>query len=228
MTRALQAELLDELPAHDPAAQRSRRDLRRINSWMGNVGAMARPLRQILAGHENATILELGAGDAGLMAGLAARLGGRANVTLLDRQRVVAGDTLERLRASGWTPHVVEAEALAWLATVPADAFDVVVANLFLHHFADGQLDRLFGLLAKCCRAVVACEPARSRWALSGVALLPLLGCNHVTRHDARVSVRAGFRSRELSAHWPVREGWELNEQRAGIFGHRFVARRIR
>jgi len=99
---------------------------------------------------------------------------------------------------------------------------------LFLHHFADHQLARLFGLLAKCCRAVVACEPARARLALGGVALLPLIGCNHVTRHDARVSVRAGFRGHELSALWPAHDGWELNESRAGLFGHRFVARRIR
>jgi hypothetical protein len=228
MTRVVQTELLDELPAEDPAARQSRSDLRRINWWMGNAGAIAQPLRQILAGRQQATVLELGTGDAQLMAGLAARLGNRVNITLLDRQCVIADDALRQLRVAGWAPQVVEAEAIAWLQAVPADAFDVAVANLFLHHFTDDQLARLLGLLAKCCRAVVACEPARSRLALGGVGLLPLLGCNHVTRHDARVSIRAGFRGNELSARWQVHDGWKLDERQAGLFGHRFVARRIR
>jgi len=226
MTRVLESELLDELPADHPAAQRSRGDLCRINWWMGNAGTIAQSLREILAGSEHAAVLELGAGDAGLMAGVAARLGGRVTVTLVDCQRVVSENTLQKMRAAGWTPNVVVAEAIAWLESIPSDTFDVAVANLFLHHFTDDQLDRLFGLLASRCRAVVACEPARSALALGVVAVLPLIGCNHVTRHDARVSVRAGFRGRELSAHWPVREGWELNERRAGLFSHRFVARR--
>ena len=37
MARRVDPEWLDELPAHDPRAQRSRRDLVRINALMGNV-----------------------------------------------------------------------------------------------------------------------------------------------------------------------------------------------
>ncbi len=44
MTRRLHPELLDELPPEDPRALRSRRDLQRLNVWMGNVGAMVRDL----------------------------------------------------------------------------------------------------------------------------------------------------------------------------------------
>jgi hypothetical protein len=42
--------------------------------------------------------------------------------------------------------------------------------------------------------------------------------------HDAEISVRAGFRDSELSALWPSDARWQLNEQRAGLFSHRFVA----
>ena len=45
MERSLQAELLDELPADDPRAVGSRRDLRRINALMGNARLMARAVR---------------------------------------------------------------------------------------------------------------------------------------------------------------------------------------
>jgi hypothetical protein len=47
-----------------------------------------------------------------------------------------------------------------------------------------------------------------------------------VTRHDAAISVRAGFRDRELSELWPDQAGWRLSEAPAPPFGHLFVARR--
>ena len=39
--RRLEPELLDQLPADDPRAMRSRRDLKRINAWMNNASRMA-------------------------------------------------------------------------------------------------------------------------------------------------------------------------------------------
>jgi hypothetical protein len=44
--------------------------------------------------------------------------------------------------------------------------------------------------------------------------------------HEAVVSARAGFRGKELSALWPAADQWELDEQGAGLFSHRFIARR--
>ena len=65
-------------------------------------------------------------------------------------------------------------------------------------------------------RRFIACEPRRSRTALAGASLLRLIGCNDVTIHDADISVRAGFRDRELSRLWPHDSGWQLTEGRAG------------
>ena len=45
MDRRVEPEFLDQLPAEDSRAIRSRRDLQRVNAWMGNVGTMARALR---------------------------------------------------------------------------------------------------------------------------------------------------------------------------------------
>jgi hypothetical protein len=53
---------------------------------------------------------------------------------------------------------------------------------------------------------------------------LPLLACHAVTRHDAVVSVRAGFTGRELSPLWPADDSWILTERAAGCFSHSFVA----
>jgi hypothetical protein len=54
-----------------------------------------------------------------------------------------------------------------------------------------------------------------------------MIGCNDVTRHDAIVSVRAGFKNRELSELWPAGGAWILHEHAYGLFSHYFVARRV-
>jgi len=46
-------------------------------------------------------------------------------------------------------------------------------------------------------------------------------------RHDATVSVRAGFHNRAMSALWPVQPHWRLREQRAGLISHFFLAQRL-
>ena len=75
-------EILDHLPPDDPEARRSRRDLRRINIFMGNerwVLATARRFPEAAA----EGITELGAGDGDLTRGLA-RLHPETTVTALD------------------------------------------------------------------------------------------------------------------------------------------------
>jgi hypothetical protein len=101
-----------------------------------------------------------------------------------------------------------------------------MVANLFLHHFSAAQLVELLGGAARRARVFVALEPRRSGWALAVSRMIWLIGCNDVTRHDAPVSVRAGFAGRELSRLWPADAGWSLVERRAGPFSHLFVAQR--
>jgi hypothetical protein len=73
----------------------------------------------------------------------------------------------------------------------------------------------------------VAVEPRRARWPLFCSRLLWAIGCNDVTRHDAVVSVRAGFSRNELSSLWPDKQNWQLTEQSAGAFSHLFIARKM-
>jgi len=77
---------------------------------------------------------------------------------------------------------------------------------------------------AQRARMFIACEPRRSGLSLVGSRLLGLIGCNDVSRHDAVVSVRAGFDGKELSALWSARRAWKLQERANGVFSHCFVA----
>jgi len=62
LPRRLQPEWLDRLPADDPRAIRTRRDLLRINVCMLNVQIMSRALLRHAVGRPR-TIVDLGSGD---------------------------------------------------------------------------------------------------------------------------------------------------------------------
>jgi len=189
MLRTLHAEILDTLPAENSDAIASRRDLVLINRLMGNRRWMGRAL------HVHATddkrVLELGAG-----AGDFGRWWQEQQRRRLAESREVCGLDLAP-RPACWP------ESWLWaqqdlLSFVGYGGFDVVIANLTLHHFAADALARLGQKLRSGPRVVLASEPTRRRLHLWQVHLLRLFGINHVTRHDAPVSVRAGFRGFEL------------------------------
>lgn len=232
MRRAIAPELLDDLAAGDPRAVRSRNDLRRLNRVMGHAGILTRALRDHLGKRTDPPrplrLVELGAGDGTLLLRLARRLSARglsAQVTLLDRQDLVSAETRRRFAALNWSVESAVTDVFACLESA-SSAADVMVTNLFLHHFSDPHLSRLLRLAAGATTLFIACEPRRSTLALRSSRLLWLLGCNRITRHDAVVSVQAGFLGRELSALWPAEDGWHVEEHDAGAFSHRFIARR--
>ena len=183
MQRTLQPELLDTLPPGHPDALHNRRDLRRLNGLMGNF----RWFRAILPGRlrpgEHA--LELGAGDGGLGSVLTA-----------------AGVPVDGLdlwpRPAGWPRdaawHRADLRNFAGYTAYP-----VVFGNLIFHQFSAAELAALGAVLSRTARLILACEPARRRrfqWLMGGLA--PLLRAGPVTRHDAHVSIAAGFLGDEL------------------------------
>jgi 2-polyprenyl-3-methyl-5-hydroxy-6-metoxy-1,4-benzoquinol methylase len=195
--RRIDPEILDSLPADAPDAIASRRDLRRINFLMGNERWLLCEVRRIVRLHPGLHIVEPGAGDGSLACKLAA-LNGVTGVTCIDlapRPQSLRMANLEWIRGN--------ALELDWPHA------DLVIANLFLHHF---ETDALRLLLQKCrCAAplLLACEPARRKHSLALFAVLRLSGINRVTWHDGRVSIRAGFLPGEI----------------AGIFGSDWEAR---
>src|SRR4051812_4477485 len=149
LPRRVEPEWLDELPDDDPRAQRSRRDLKRINGWMLQASIMTRLL---LANRKPAPrrIVELGAGDGTFMLAVARRLAkGWPDVTLtfVDRQNIVTRDTHDAFRNLGWRTESVSADVFAFLAD-GGERADIVTANLFLHHFSDEALRDLFAAVA--------------------------------------------------------------------------------
>ena len=109
-------------------------------------------------------VLELGAGDGSLMLGVARALAPRwppVELTLLDRQALVdAATPCAAIARCGWTVATDVMRRLDWAPDLPkpwrgaAPHWDLIVANLFLHHF-DGDRTR-----TRCWRRL---RPGRER-----------------------------------------------------------------
>jgi 2-polyprenyl-3-methyl-5-hydroxy-6-metoxy-1,4-benzoquinol methylase len=240
--RTVGAERLDVLAVDDPAALRSRHDLQRLHRVMGTRSILVSALRELLALQSlsgSLRLLELGAGDGQLMLDVARRLTTawpRVELTLLDRQNLVSPTTLAGFEALGWTVQVQTLDVLDWAAAASAARttgsagarWDLIVCNLFLHHFEGAQLDLLLSAIAASTERLFACEPRRAWIALAGSHLVGAVGANAVTREDAVLSVRAGFRGRELAALWASQGvNWTAQDYSAGLFSHCFSAQRI-
>ncbi|MGH8658285.1 MAG: methyltransferase domain-containing protein [Gammaproteobacteria bacterium] len=223
-------EILDALAGNDPRALRARKDLHRINTLIGQSFIMGRLLRACTGERPPRVVVDLGSGDGRFSLRVARRLARRwlsVKLFLIDRQALVSATTLEAFRALGWEATSVTSDVFHWLTERPREPVDLVTVNLFLHHLQVSALLTLFQELAATTRAFVACEPRRSRIALAGCAFLAPAGIGKLIRHDARVSVHAGFMGKELSALWPQDDLWQIQEWRGGVFSHCFFARQV-
>lgn len=224
--RSLTPELLDSLPPDHPDAQASRRDLRRLHPLLGQIGLWTRWLAENFPARPPASLADLGAGDGSLLGTVLTRAypkgGHGARIFFVDRQPIVPESMLSHLRRCNWLPTVLTSGALEWVQL--ARPVELVLSNLFLHHLPDQELRDLFGSLTRITPVFASLEPARKLSAAIGCRLLPLLGCQAVTLHDARVSVQAGFRGTELSDLWPKLSGWRTREHPSGLFNHFFCA----
>jgi hypothetical protein len=183
MQRTLEPELLDALPPDHPDALHNRRDLRWTNHVVGSYRWFERTLPPLLRPGE--TPLELGAGT------------GELALRLRRRGVAVAGLDLWP-RPANWPPdqpwHRGDLRTFDRFADYAA-----VIGNLIFHQFADADLASLGEKIRSGARVIVACEPHRRR--VSQVLYRtfgPLFGANHVSLHDAHVSIAAGFRGDEL------------------------------
>lgn len=189
--RQPEKELLDHLPPDEPNAQASRRDLRRINTFMGSMRFIRRSLGRLARPGDR--ILELGAGEASL------------------------GSQLPTLDYTGLDTAPPPRDNIQWRQTDAMTfddfrSYEFVVANLILHHFENEAIRSLARRILPAVRGIVVVEPWRHRFPAA------LMHCAHpfvhpVTRHDSAASIRAGFRPGELpsllgldAASWNLQE----------------------
>lgn len=210
--RVLQPELLDSLSHDDPDAVRAREEMLLVNGIMGNHRWIECMLRRHAA--TGWRITELGAGD------------GLLSLRLL-QSGLCRESALHAVDLAPRPPHWPT--AAAWtcgdvLANDLPEA-EVMIANLFLHHFTAAQLRVLGSRIAASTRLILAAEPAR--WwihTLMGRLFCELAELNHVQKHDMQVSIRAGFRGDELRIALGLSDEWQTSVFMHPLGGYRFIA----
>lgn len=217
MKRLVQSEILDSLPQDHPDAIANRRDLRLINSIMGNYRWFARTLPSLL--RPNDRVLEIGAGTGDLGQTLFRACRGRiSHYSGLDLWS----------RPDHW-PSEWDWVQQDLLEFEDYSNYTVIVANLILHQFQADDLRRLGQRLTQAnIRLILANEPARRRLHQWQLKLLLPFGLNPVSRHDGHVSVTAGFRRLELPSLLgltPPR--WQIHSRTGFLGSNRTVAQRI-
>lgn len=184
LVRVIIPEILDSLNPADPRAMRSRRDLRLIDLFLGNSRWILRLLKKQTP--PPARIIEIGAGEGMLC---------RKIQNFLPDSIVTGLDLVER---PANLPSRIQWISGDFFQSLPGTQADTCVASLILHHFSDDALRNLAPLL-QSFRTLIFSEPLRSRLPLF-FSMLSSFFMGEVTRHDMPVSIRAGFRPRELPA----------------------------
>jgi 2-polyprenyl-3-methyl-5-hydroxy-6-metoxy-1,4-benzoquinol methylase len=212
MKRSFNPAVLEMMDRPQPVSAELERDLKRIrqlNRWFGSYRLICHFVRCWVKPRDNMRIVDLatGSGDIPrLIADHARKIGAKVEIDALDRQSA----TLEIARKLSAAYPEISYHATNILDWSPAEAYDIVLCTLALHHFSDEDAVRVL----RCCREssrnfVLVSDLRRGFLATAGVYLLTaLIFREPMTRYDARLSVERAFSFSELRK-LAVRAGWQ-------------------
>ncbi len=187
MERVVKSEILDSLPENHPEALRNRRDLCLINGLQQNFPWICRMLEKHLRVGDQ--VCEFGAGT------------GELGIFLRKKRIVPVGSGICGI--DFWSRPRDWPEEWPWqqgdLSMLSEFPYAVVIGNHIFHQFEDSILRERGALIQRHCRVLVACEPVRRKLHLWQLIFLKPFRLSPVSWHDARVSIRAGFRGMELA-----------------------------
>lgn len=205
--RSSDPEIID-----DPASVSSRdmqqtlRELELVNRWLGGQKAClgaARPLVEEIVRNRPGRpvqILDIGSGGADIPAALvvwAKQHGWTIEVLAIDSN----WDACRVARdASAHSSAVSVVQGDVFAPPVRPGSVDLVFCSAFLHHFSNEQIAALLGKLRHLARrAIIINDLERHRLAYWGIGLLTrLFSRSAAVRHDGPLSVRKGFRRKDL------------------------------
>jgi 2-polyprenyl-3-methyl-5-hydroxy-6-metoxy-1,4-benzoquinol methylase len=211
MKRSFDPAVLEMMDRPQPVSAELERDLKRIrqlNRWFGSYRLICHFLHCWVKPGDNMRIVDLatGSGDIPrLIADYARKIGAKVEIDALDRQSA----TLEIARKLSAAYPEISYYATNILDWSPAEAYDIALCTLALHHFSDEDAVRVL----RCCREssrnfVLVSDLRRGFLATVGVYLLTAVVFREpMTRYDARLSAERAFSFSELRK-LAVRAGW--------------------
>jgi 2-polyprenyl-3-methyl-5-hydroxy-6-metoxy-1,4-benzoquinol methylase len=212
MKRSFDPTVLEMMDRPQPVSPELERDLERIrqlNRWFGSYRLVLGFIRRWIKRGNRARIADLatGSGDIPrLIADYARRIGAHVEIDALDRQPA----TLEIARklSTGY-PEISHTQANV-LECDSAQAYDIVLCTLTLHHFSDDDAIRLLRRCREISKKFVLVSDLRRGFLLkAGVYFLTaLIFREPMTRYDARLSAARAFSFSEMH-DLAVHAGWK-------------------
>ena len=193
--RVVEEELLDEENAPPLDVDRSLRDLRRINRYLGGSNIYRRMIRRLAPRSDPLSILDIGTGTSDLLDSMPDALVQLRIGLDFKIDHLIFGRRVNRHRITGV---VGDAARLPFRS----GSIDVVTSAHFFHHF---EAEENVGILTEACRVarvgVAVNDTRRHRAPLMMVLALSMLRLvGRITRFDAPASVRRGYTIEEAES----------------------------
>jgi len=200
--RSTESEYLDSADCDPELAGESYRFMEKVNRFFGGISNVRRFIEEESKGRRSNSpmrILDIGSGSCDIPIALSrwARLRGiPVRFTCLEINGPALKMANEKIKSSGETSIELLQEDV--FTHQPDEPYDCAVASMCFHHFDDegivALMKRLRGFVR---RSVLVNDLRRSPLASFGVTQLTAFSHDGV-RHDARLSVRRGFKVCEL------------------------------
>lgn len=231
MRRQLTPEWMDD-PGVDPAElKEALAFIRKVNLRLGGVKALTKHLERWSTrwpdGHE-VTILDVATGSADIPVEVvrwAGERGHRVRITAVDIHETTldsAREHVERELGADAPIELVRADAKELVDQYGPLSFDYVHAGMFLHHLSEIEILTVLRIMERVAkRGIVWNDLVRSRVAMAGIWALTL-GQSDMIKHDARLSVRAGFTKKEVK-DYAQRTSLGYCRYRSSFFTQRFT-----
>jgi hypothetical protein len=227
MQRTLTPELMDDPNVPRDQLAISLHYIRRINRSLGGESSLMRHLRAWSVNWPKdrpVTLLDVATGSADLpLAAVrwARSRGHDLRVTGIDKHRETLALAREHV-ADETRVQLRQADALTLDRVFPPDSFDYAHAGLFLHHLPDDQVVTVLRHMSTIARrGIIWNDLVRSKTGYRVIRLLTV-GKPHIIKHDARVSVLAGF-SRAEAESLAFRAGVGYATYTWRVLTHRFT-----
>jgi ubiquinone/menaquinone biosynthesis C-methylase UbiE len=187
-TRVVEEELLDEETAPAADVDRSLRDLRRINRYLGGNSIYQRMIRRISPRSLPRSILDIGTGTSDQLDSLPDSVASLRIGLDFKIEHLVFGRRANRHRIAGV---VGDATRLPFRS----GSVDLVTSAHFFHHFEPDENVVILNEASRVARVAVAINDTRRHLVpltlVLSLSMLRLVG--RITRFDAPASVRRGY-----------------------------------
>jgi 2-polyprenyl-3-methyl-5-hydroxy-6-metoxy-1,4-benzoquinol methylase len=204
-TRSHDLELMDDLLCRGEVVDQSLHELDVINRWLGGNQVTIDGVSELLSKAEKdkpVLIADIGCGSGDMVMRIArwgAKAGRKLKVIGIDANPNI----VEYARRKCHGHDNVSFDVMNVLdQSFALHKFDIVVATLFMHHFTNDQLIRLFRSLNEQTRiGFVVNDIHRHPIALHSIRMLTsLFSRSEMVKHDGPLSVRRAFKRSELKA----------------------------